>query len=505
MEHRRNPRWRLHHLILAAILALSAFLNLYGLNQEGYGNEYYAAAVKSMLMNWHNFFFNSFDPNGFITIDKPPVDFWIQALFAWVFGFHGWALMLPQALAGIGSVALLYHLVRRVFGVAAGLIAALVMALTPIAVAVQRTNQVDGLLVFVMLLAAWCLFRALETRRLRWLMGVAVFIGLGFNIKMMEAYLMLPAVYLTYLLARRIRWRRKLLQLAAMTGVLAAVSFSWAVAVDATPASERPYVGSTQTNNEMELIFGYNGLERLTGQMHGASGANSAPMQAASSSSGSAGTVSSAREQAGAGTSPWRTGGTGGQATAERSGWLRGGMGGGGMFNTGRPGPLRLFQSELGGQIGWLLPIALVSLVALLRRVRWRRPLSRREQHAVFWAAWLLPMAVFFSIAGFFHQYYLITMAPGIAALTGAGFAQMWRDARANSRWRWVIPAAALVDFVYQVTLVLPYPQVRVPLIAGGAILLALFALAIWRALRQPTAHAPGFRPETSGFRPAAP
>ncbi|GMA51195.1 hypothetical protein GCM10025857_25520 [Alicyclobacillus contaminans] len=263
----KRKRWQWNHTVLAIILAVSAFLNLYALQKEGYGNAYYAAAIKSMLMSWHNFFYNSFDPNGFITIDKPPVDFWIQALFAWVFGYHGWALLLPQALAGVGSVAVLYVLVRRVFGVSAGLIAAAVLALTPIAVAVQRTNEVDGLLVLVMLLTTWCFWRALETRRLRWLIYAAVLEGVGFNVKMMEAYLILPALYLVYWFATHGGWRRKLVHLGVFTVVLAAVSFSWPMAVDMTPAADRPYVGSSQTNSEMELIFGYNGLSRLTGNM----------------------------------------------------------------------------------------------------------------------------------------------------------------------------------------------------------------------------------------------
>ncbi|MBX6353561.1 MAG: glycosyltransferase family 39 protein [Thermoflavifilum sp.] len=260
-------RWKWHHAVLAVILVVSAVLNVWGLEREGYSNEYYAAAVKSMLMSWHNFFFNSFDPNGFITIDKPPVGFWIQAFFAWLFGFHGWALILPQAFAGVASVAVLYHLVRRIFGVPAGLIAAAVMALTPIAVAVARTNQVDSTLVLCMLLTAWATWKAVETRRWRWLVTAAVLEGIGFNIKMMEAYLILPALYVLLLTVQRVSWRRRIGMAAVFTAIMAAVSFSWPMAVDLTPASERPWAGSTETNSEMELIFGYNGIQRLTGDM----------------------------------------------------------------------------------------------------------------------------------------------------------------------------------------------------------------------------------------------
>ncbi|MCL6560451.1 MAG: glycosyltransferase family 39 protein, partial [Firmicutes bacterium] len=264
---RGNRKWTWHHGVLTTILLASAFLNLYGLNREGYGNTYYAAAVKSMLMSWHNFFYAAFDPNGFISIDKPPIDFWIQAAFAKVLGFHGWVLLLPQALAGVASVAILYHLVRRTFGIPAGLIAAAVLAVTPVAVAVQRTNNVDGMLVLALLLAVWLLMKAIETKKLSWLLAMAAMEGIAFNIKMMEAYLILPAIYLTYLVATQLPWRKKMAYLLAMTATLLVVSFSWAIAVDLTPAAQRPYVGSSQTNSEMELIFGYNGISRLTGNM----------------------------------------------------------------------------------------------------------------------------------------------------------------------------------------------------------------------------------------------
>jgi 4-amino-4-deoxy-L-arabinose transferase-like glycosyltransferase len=188
-----------YRLTLAGVLLLSAFLNLFRLTDEGYGNTYYAAAVKDMLTSWHNFFFASFDA-GFVSVDKPPLGLWIQAASAYLFGFHGWALLLPQALAGILSVALLYHLVSRAFGPVAGIIAALVLAVTPVAVGVERTNNSDGLLVLTVLVGTWAVIRAAETGRVRWLLLGIVIVGLGFNIKMLEAYLVLPALYLLYFL-----------------------------------------------------------------------------------------------------------------------------------------------------------------------------------------------------------------------------------------------------------------------------------------------------------------
>src|SRR4051812_7034768 len=184
-----------YRLALAAVLILSAFLNLFRLTSEGYANEYYSAGVKNMLTSWHNFFFVSFDA-GFVTVDKPPLGLWIQAASAELFGFHGWSLLLPQALAGVLSVALLYRLVSSAFGPVAGLVAALVLAVTPVAVAVERTNNSDGLLVLTVLIAAWMVIRAVETGRLGWLLAGAVVVGLGFNTKMLEAFLVLPAFYL---------------------------------------------------------------------------------------------------------------------------------------------------------------------------------------------------------------------------------------------------------------------------------------------------------------------
>src|ERR671932_470990 len=258
-----NLPW--HGLALAAILILSAFLNLFRLTSEGYANEYYSAAVKNMLTSWHNFFFVSFD-SGFVSVDKPPLGLWIQAASAYLFGFHGWALLLPQALAGILSVALLYHLVSRAFGSVAGLIAALVLAVTPVAVGVERTNNSDGLLVLTVLTGTWAVIQATETGRVRWLLLGAAIVGLGFNIKMLEAYLVLPALYLLYFLAAPVSWWRRFIHLGAATALLLVVSLSWAIAVDMTPADQRPYVGSSENNSALNLAFGYNGATRLLGR-----------------------------------------------------------------------------------------------------------------------------------------------------------------------------------------------------------------------------------------------
>src|ERR671926_320904 len=327
-----NPPW--HRLALAAILILSAFLNLFRLTSEGYGNTYYAAAVKNMLTSWHNFFFVSFDA-GFVSVDKPPLGLWIQAASAWLFGFSALTLVLPQAIAGVLSVALLYHLVRRSFGPAAGLLAALALALSPISVATNRHNNLESLLVLAVLLAAWAFILAVETGRLRWLLVGALVVGVGFNIKMLEAFLVLPAFYVLYLVAAPVGWRRRMIHLGLATVVIVAASLPWVVAVDLTPPEQRPYVGSSSFNTVTDLIVGWNGVERVVGNDKG----------------------------------------------------------------VGDPGPLRFLNRQLAGQIGWLLPLAIVGLgVASSRRQGWRgRPgllliNSRKHQALVLWGTWVVAL-----------------------------------------------------------------------------------------------------------------
>ena len=246
-------------------------MNLFQLGQNQFAdittgvNSYYAAAVQSMALNWHNFFFAAFDPHGFLAIDKPPLGFWIQVLSTRIFGFSAWSLLLPEALAGVGSVAVLYVLVRRVFGPVAGLIAALALALTPISVITSRNNTIDSLLALVLLLAAWALSIAAETGRLRWLLLSALLVGLGFNIKMLEAFVVLPAFALVYLLSAPRSLRMRLLHLALAGVVLLVVSGAWITIVDSTPASQRPYIISTEHDSELELALGYNGVNRAFG------------------------------------------------------------------------------------------------------------------------------------------------------------------------------------------------------------------------------------------------
>ncbi len=250
-------------IALVAVLLLSIFMNFFQLGRNGYGNAYYAAGVRSMVDSLHNFFFVSFDPGGFVTVDKPALGFWLQAISTRIFGFTPFSIFFPQALSGVLAVLLLYILVRRHFGRVAGLVAALALAVTPISVVTNRNNTIDSTLALALLLAAWAVIHAAESGKLRWLLLSAVFVGLGFNIKMSEAYLAVPALVMTYLLcAPRKLWTR-IWHLALFVVVMLALSLSWVAAVDMVPADQRPYVGSTQNNSEISLAFGYNGLNRL--------------------------------------------------------------------------------------------------------------------------------------------------------------------------------------------------------------------------------------------------
>jgi 4-amino-4-deoxy-L-arabinose transferase-like glycosyltransferase len=235
----RRSRGHLERAGLVGIILLAAGLRLMWLDQNGYGNSYDSAAVRSMLASVKNFFFGSFDPIGVVTVDKPPVAIWIQAISTKVLGFSGFSLLLPQALMGVASVWLIYHLVRRVFGGGDGLLASLILAIAPIGVAMDRDKLPDPALVLVLLLAAWALTRAAGTGRLRTLLLSTALVGIGFQVKMLAAFVVLPTFYLVYMLAAPVGWRTRFAHLTAATGVLVASSLAWPIAVEMTASACR--------------------------------------------------------------------------------------------------------------------------------------------------------------------------------------------------------------------------------------------------------------------------
>jgi 4-amino-4-deoxy-L-arabinose transferase-like glycosyltransferase len=479
---------RLSTLLLALIILLAAWLRFVNLDAIGDGNTYYTAAVESMLQSWKNFFFVAAEPGGSVSVDKPPLGLWLQAISAFFLGVNGFAVMLPQILAGIAAVPVLYHLVKRYFGSMAGLAAALILALTPVVVAVDRNNTMDSTLVLALLLAAWAFIKATDEGQLRWLLVGGILVGLGFNIKMLQAFLPLPAFYALYFFGSRQKWLTKAVSLGLTTIVLLAVSLSWAVVVDLTPADSRPYVGSSEDNTVMELILGHNGLNRLFG------GGGGAPQTSPDGQDG--GTpenppLSNPAPLVGAtldgGGPPLQLNDNppldGGQFAGPPQGGNQplSGQAGGGIGNDeiGQPGVLRLFTQPLSNEIAWLLPLACISLliVAASRRLKW--PLGEAHKGWLLWGGWFLTTGVFFTVASFYHAYYLTMLAAPLAALVGAGLVSLGRWLRNGSPAAGLALAAAVVGTVlYQGTISMTYLDSALWLIPAF-VLMVLAAMAI--------------------------
>lgn len=485
----KQIQWTRRTSLVAAALALiviaGAFLRFYKLGAYGVGNTYYAAGVKSMLTSWRNFFFVAFEPGGSVSIDKPPLGFWLQALSASIFGFNGFALAFPQALAGTLSIPLLFVIVKKQFSDWAGLISAAVLAFMPVAVSTERNNTIDGLLVFFLLLAVWAVLKSVQTGKFRFLLLGAVLVGLGFNIKMLQAFMPLPGIYLLYLIGSKQSWWKRIWHLAVASVVLLVVSFSWAVVVDLVPAADRPYVGSSTNNSELELIFGWNGVSRILG-MFGRS-----PNALSGQASNPDGQMPSGQPPEISGDFQPRQGGNGqfegglppnGQLPPSARNDGRPG-GSGGPFNNAQPGLNRLFIMPLADQASWLLPAALLGILLVIALVI--RKWAAREQlmGVLLWGGWLLPMLAYFSFTtGLFHSYYLIMLGPGIAALVGIA---AWGISRIFNQRKWIgLGLAAFliaVTVLYQVVLLKNFPAYSKWLIpASLALVAADLALLVW-------------------------
>nr|WP_229899626.1 glycosyltransferase family 39 protein [Streptomyces hiroshimensis] len=375
-------------LRLAALLAVTGALYLWDLSASGYANQFYAAAAQAGGASWKAFFFGASDAAGAITVDKPPAALWPMGLSVRLFGLGSWAILVPEALMGVAAVGVLYACVRRHFGEAAGLLAGAAFALTPVAALMFRFDNPDALLCLLMVCAVACVLRALEGGRTAWLLLAGLCFGLGFLTKTLQAWLILPPLALLYAVCAPVRPLRRAGQL-LLAGLVTVVSGGWWVAVvELWPADSRPYIGGSQHNSFLELTFGYNGLGRLNGN---------------------------------------ETGSVGGG----------GGPGGGGRW--GETGILRLFGTDMGGQIAWLLPAAFALLLAgLFLTRRAGRTDIRRAAFLAWGGALLMTFAVFSFMSGIFHQYYNIALAPYVAALTGMGAVLLWER-------RAFVPLAAVV------------------------------------------------------------
>jgi 4-amino-4-deoxy-L-arabinose transferase-like glycosyltransferase len=421
-----DPSWVRPALL--ALLAATAVLYLWGLGASGWANAFYSAAAQAGTRSWTALLFGSSDAANFITVDKAPAALWVMGLSARLFGVNAWSILVPEALAGVASVGLLYATVRRAARPGAGLLAGAVLAATPVAALMFRFNNPDALLVLLLIGSAYAMTRAVETGATRWLVLAGALVGFGFLAKMLQALLVVPALGLTYLVAGPTPLRRRIVQLLAGAGAMVAAAGWWLAVVSVVPASARPYIGGSQDNTIWNLIFGYNGFGRLTGDEAGSVGG-------------------------------------GGQAGSR---WGITGLG-------------RMLNAEYGGQIAWLLPAALILLVAGLLISRKVSRTNRTRAALILWGGWLVVTAATFSFGrGIIHPYYSVALAPPIGALVGIGGSLLWAR-RHDPVARSVLAATLAVTAVWSHMLLgrTPawHPGLRTAVLVGGVgLALALLA-----------------------------
>jgi 4-amino-4-deoxy-L-arabinose transferase-like glycosyltransferase len=367
---------------LLTLLTLTAILYLWDLGASGWANSFYSAAVQAGTKSWKAFFFGSSDSSNFITVDKPPGSLWVMEISARIFGLNSWSILVPQALEGVATVGLVYLTVRRWFTAQAGLLAGAVLALTPVAAMMFRFNNPDALLALLLTGSMYALVRGLEKAQTKWLVLAGTLVGFGFLTKMLQAFLVIPALAIVYLLAAPTGWWRRVWQVVVMGLSTLVAAGWWVAAVALTPAADRPYVGGSQNNSILNLIFGYNGFGRLTG-----------------SESGSV-------------------------------------VGGGGTGSAGQWGPTgltRLFNSSFGDMASWLLPGALLMGAALLVFTIRARRTDRERAALLLWGGTLVGIGLTISLGqGIIHPYYTLALAPPLAGLVGISTMALWQR---RSRW----------------------------------------------------------------------
>ena len=485
-----QPAWA--RPVLIGIAAVAAFLYAWNITQAGLA-PFYSVAVKSMSESWKAFFYGAFDPKATITIDKLAGSFLPQALSARIFGFHPWSLALPQVIEGVISVLVMYRVVRRWAGVTPGLLAAALFTLTPIAASMFGHSMEDGALTLCLVLAADAYQRAVMEARLRSLIWSGVWVGLGFQAKMMQAWMILPALAIGYLIAAPAPLRRRIGQLSVAGVVMLAVSLSWIALYTFTPASDRPYVDGSTDNSAAAMVFGYNGLERFGISIPGA--VTSGP----GVSAGRGGAGGGQPSGTGPVLAPGGTGsGTGSSATGSSppGGTGTGSTGtGGGAAATGAPaafqrtagssfgqGWTKLLGSDYGPEIGWLYPLAILALIfGLLWTWRARRTDQVRAGF-VMWGIWLLTVGLIFSkMSTIPHTAYMSSLAPPLAALSAAGLVMFWRYYRAGDARGWMLPVAVAAELAWAVFLWRDYggflPWVRTAAIVAGVIAIVVMVM----------------------------
>lgn len=448
----QDPRWARPGLWV--LLAGTAVLYLWGLGSSGWANDYYAAAAQAGTQSAKAWLFGSLDAGNAITVDKPPAALWLMSLSGRVFGFNAFTMLLPQALMGVAAVALLYFTVKRSSGAGAGLIAGLVLAVTPVATLMFRYNNPDALLVLLLVVAAYCTVRAIENGGYRWMALTGCVVGFAFLTKMLQAFLPVPAFALAFLVAAPTSlWRR--LGALLIAGLTMVVSAGWYIAlVSLWPAESRPYIAGSTDNSLLQLALGYNGLERIVGG-----------------------------EGPGGGGGPGPGGGPG-----------AGGFPGGNVFFGGEPGVTRMFGQSFGAEVSWLLPAALIG-VAVVLYLRWRSPRTDRIRAAVLlWGGWLLATgAVFSFMDGIVHPYYGVALAPAIAALVGTAVSELLRRKRFwQARMVLAVMLAVTGGWAFALLGRAPdwWPALRWVILVGAVALAAVLALGAHRLGRATAAVA---------------